>query len=174
MTVEVVVGRIGRPHGVRGELTVEVRTDDPERHFGVGRVLRTDPSAVGPLTVATVRPHQQRLLVGFRGVRDRTLAESLRGVLLVAEADGGPQPGGDEYYDHQLIGLRVVTTDGVESGEVTGVLHGSAQDLLVVGRPGRDDALVPFVRELVPGVDLDTGVVTVADRPGLLDPEQAE
>lgn len=178
---EVVVGRIGRPHGVRGELSVEPRTDEPDRRFTPGArllVRAAQGSARVPLaavTVAAVRWHQERLLVRFEEVGDRTAAEGVRGLLLATEVSADETPEDpDEFYDHQLVGLHVVTTEGAEVGEVTEVLHAGAQDLLVIAREGRADALVPFVTALVPEVDLDSGRLVVADRPGLLEPDQAE
>src|SRR5262245_37318406 len=110
--MQVVVGRIGRPHGIRGELSVEPRTDEPEARFAVGSVLLTDPAAAGPLTVVSARPHQGWLLVAFEGIADRTVAESLRGVLLwVDSADLPPPADPDEFHDHDLVGLAAVSTD---------------------------------------------------------------
>ena len=180
MTVElrpdqVVVGRIGRPHGVRGEVTVELRTDEPERRFADGAVLDVRPAggrSSGPaqLTVTGSRTHQDRLLLTFAGVGDRTAAEALRGALLVTDIGGQAPEDPEEFYDHQLVGLAVVTLEGGAAGTIAEVVHTGAQDLLVVRRDGREDALVPFVTALVPEVDLAAGQVVVADRPGLLEP----
>src|SRR3712207_917838 len=174
---EVVVARIGRPHGVRGEVSVELRTDEPERRFADGAVLDLRPPGGRPasgdlarLTVTASRTHQDRLLVSFAEVQDRSGAERLRGALLVTDVRGEAPADPEEFYDHQLVGLEVVTVDGIASGTVAEVVHTGAQDLLVVRRPGREDALVPFVAALVPEVDLVAGRVTVADRPGLLEP----
>jgi len=175
----VVVGKIGRPHGVRGDVSVEVRTDEPERRFAAGAVLLTQTpgsrvveageSGAATITVAGHRWHSGRLLVHFEGVDDREGAESLRGTLLSVEVDPAELPSDpDEFYDHQLIGLTVVDQAGARLGEVCAVTHG-AQDVLVVRRDGDDDLMVPFVRELVPEVDLNSGRV-VTDLPdGLLD-----
>ena len=173
--MELVVGRIGRPHGVRGEVAVDLRTDDPERRFAVGARLQTDPVGAGPLTVTAARPHSGRLLVTFEQVPDRTAAEGLRGVLLTVEVagdDAGLQP--EEFYDHQLVGMRVCDDRGNVVGEVREVLHHPAHDVLVVRRGSGGEAMVPFVSELVPEVDVAAGRLTVADRPGLLDPELME
>lgn len=165
-----VVGRLGRPHGIRGELTVEVRTDEPELRLAVGAVLTTDPVAAGPLTVAAAHWHGDRLLLSFEGVADRTAAEALRGVLLQADIDPAQAPQDPaEYYDRQLVGLRVVLADGTEVGELVEVVHLPGQDLLAVRREGRPEALVPFVAELVPTVDLATGRIVIAPPPGLLE-----
>lgn len=166
--VEVLVGRVGKPHGVRGEVTVDVRTDEPELRFAPGAVLRT-PS--GTLTVDSTRWHQGTLLVRFAELDDRTAAEAARNTLLHVDlpADATPDDP-EEFYDHQLVGLRVEDLDGRGIGEVRDVQHGAAQDLLVVRTPDGRDALVPFVSALVPEVDLAAGRVVVADRPGLVAP----
>ena len=179
-TPEVVVGRIGRAHGVRGELSVEPRTDEPERRFTDGAVLLTRaPGGAGDvpagrpstLTIARSRWHQSRLLVTFEEVHDRTTAETLTGLVLAVRVDPDEVPDDpEEFYDHQLVGLRAVTTDGAEVGEVTDVLHATGQDLLAIRTPDGGEVLVPFVTALVPVVDLAAGRLEVADRPGLLTP----
>jgi len=172
--MEVVVARIGRPHGIKGELSVEVRTDEPERRLGPGVTVRTDPSTAGPLTITAGRVHSGRLLLTFDGVTDRTGAEALRGVLLVADVDPDERPEDpEEFYDHQLVGLAVVDLEGEVIGEVTGIVHG-AQDLLQVRASDGRPTLVPFVAALVPEVDVRAGRVVVADRPGLVAPFEEE
>jgi 16S rRNA processing protein RimM len=183
-TTQVVVGRIGRPHGIRGELSVEPRTDEPERRFAPGAVLVTEtprgsaphgPGRPSTLTVEAVRWHQDRLLVRFVEIPDRDAAEVARGLVLVADVptDEAPEDP-EEFYDHQLVGLRVQTTQGTDVGEVTLVQHGTGQDLLVIRTPDGADALVPFVTALVPEVDIAGGRLVVADRPGLLSPLDEE
>jgi len=174
-SIEVVVGRIGKPHGIRGEVTVEVRTDEPDRRFADGTTIRAD-RARGPaspwttLTVDATRWHQSTLLVRFAEISDRTAAESARGLLLHADVPADESPDDpDEFYDHQLLGLAAEDLDGRSLGEVTAVLHG-AQDLLQISTPDRREALVPFVAALVPEVDVAGGRVVVADRPGLVTP----
>jgi 16S rRNA processing protein RimM len=166
----VVVGRIGRPHGVRGQVTVEVRTDDPETRFAPGAVLDADPPQRGPLTVASGRVQGGRLVLRFDGIEDRTAAEGLRNTLLSVEADPDEAlDDPDEFYDHQLVGLRVVTVDGHEVGTVADMLHLPTQDVFAVKRPDGREALIPFVAEIVPEVDLDEGTVLVDPPPGLLE-----
>lgn len=172
--MDVVIGRIGRAHGIRGELSVDVRTDDPDARFAVGAVLATDPLSAGPLTVKATRPHTGRLLVRFVEVPDRTAAEGLRGVLLTTDEDVVDDDDPDAYYPHQIVGLRVVTDSGSDVGEVVELLPAPAHDLLRVRRHDGGEALVPFVTALVPDVDLGAGRLTVADRPGLLHPETSE
>jgi 16S rRNA processing protein RimM len=178
--IEVVVGRIGKPHGIRGEVTVDVRTDEPERRFATGTVLRAQPpqgsaSTLTALTVARTRWHQGVLLATFEELPDRTAAEAARGIVLHASvpADASPEDP-DEYYDHQLVGLAAVDTGGNALGEVRRVVHGGAQDLLEIRTPDRRDALVPFVAALVPEVDVAGGRVVIADRPGLVTPFEDE
>ena len=174
--VEVVVGRIGKPHGLRGEVTVDVRTDEPERRFAPGLTLRAVPppgsaSSLRSLTVAASRRHQSALLVSFEELPDRTTAEAARGVVLHASIPAGESPEDpDEFYDHQLVGLAAYDLDGVALGTVAGLVHGGAQDLLRVDTPDGREALVPFVKALVPEVDLAGGRVVIADRPGLVAP----
>lgn len=174
--MEVVVGRIGRPHGIRGEVSVEVRTDDPEGRLAPGTTLRTDPAAAGPLTIETGRVHSGRLLLGFQGYPDRTAVEALRGVLLVADVDPDERPEDpEEFYDHQLAGLAVRTVEGEDVGTLHEVLHLPGQDVLAVRRADGSEVLVPFVHEIVPEVDLRAGQLLVDPPPGLLSPaEDAE
>jgi 16S rRNA processing protein RimM len=173
-SIDVVVGRIGKPHGIRGEVTVDVRTDEPERRFATGAVLRAEPpkGSARPLSTRTVagsRWHQSVLLVTFAEVPDRDAAEAARGIVLHTSvpADETPEDP-EEYYDHQLVGLAAHDTDGTLLGELTAVVHGAAQDLLTIRTTDGRDALVPFVAALVPEVDLGAGRVVIADRPGLV------
>ncbi|MBC9732269.1 ribosome maturation factor RimM [Nocardioides marmotae] len=175
-TIELVVGRIGKPHGLRGEVTVDVRTDEPERRYAVGARLRAEPprgsaSPLREVTVAGSRWHQTTLLVSFEEIPDRTAAEAARGLVLHATVPVDETPADpDEYYDHQLVGLAAYDLDGAELGTVTALVHGGAQDLLTIKTPDGRDTLVPFVKALVPEVDLAAGRVVVADRPGLVTP----
>jgi len=174
--MQLVVGRIGRPHGIRGELTVQVHTDDPDLRFAAGSVLATEPAARGPLTVSSSRWHSGRLLVRFDGYADRTSAGDLRGTLLVMDsAEVTPSADPDEFHDHELIGLGVVTLAGDPVGVVADVLH-QGQDLLVVrpaaGGPASStdgEILVPFVAAIVPQVDVPAGRLVIDPPPGLLD-----
>jgi 16S rRNA processing protein RimM len=168
-TDTVVVGRIGRPHGVRGEVTVEVRTDDPDLRFAPGAVLRTEPAGRGPLTIAGRRWHREVLLLSIDGVESREAAEELRDTELhvpVAELPALEDP--DDYYDHQLVGLAARLPDGTDLGTVAAVRHEGA-DLLVVRRVGGGELLVPFVTAIVPTVDLAGGSLVVDPPEGLLD-----
>jgi 16S rRNA processing protein RimM len=169
-----VVGLIGRPHGIQGEVFVEPRTDEPDRRFTHGAVLGVrapgpGPRAPGSLTVAATRWHRDRLLVRFAELADRTGAEAARGWELTVPLDPGETPEDpEEFYDHQLVGLRVEDAAGRVRGTVTRVEHGGGQDLLHLEVEGRD-VLFPFVKALVPVVDVPGGRLVVDDRPGLLE-----
>jgi 16S rRNA processing protein RimM len=168
--VQLVVGRIGRAHGIRGEVLVEVRTDDPDTRFAAGSVLVTDPAEAGPLTVGRARWHSGRLVVAFDGYADRTAAERLRGIRLVIDSDDlEPLEDPDEFHDHQLVGLAVITTDDTPVGVVGEIVHGPAGELLAVRRPDGGEVLVPFYRDIVPTVDLPGRRVVVDPPEGLLD-----
>jgi 16S rRNA processing protein RimM len=171
--MQLVVGRVGRPHGIRGELTVQVHTDDPDLRFAAGSVLATEPAERGPLTISSSRWHSGRLLVRFDGYADRTMAEDLRGTLLVMDsAEVGPTADPDEFHDYELIGLEVVTAAGDPVGVITDVLH-QGQNLLVVrpapDQPDHEEILVPFVAAIVPEVDVKAGRVVIDPPAGLLD-----
>lgn len=153
------VGRIGRAHGIRGDVAVEVRTDAPELRFADGAVLQTP---AGPLTIASTVWHSGRLLVRFAGVEDRTGAEALRGRELRIPADQRGEAGDEAWWDDDLIGLEVRAPDGTVLGAVSDVVH-AAQALLAVATPAGGEVLVPFVAALVPVVAADHVVVDPPD-----------
>ncbi len=161
----VVVGRIGRAHGLKGEVFVEPLTDEPERRFAAGTTLQ---SAARSLTVSGWRTHSGKLVVRFEEIDGRTAAEAARGTELTCLVDPTELPEDpEEFYDHQLVGLRVETTDGEAVGELDRVEHGAAQDLLVIRTPARE-ILFPFVSVFVPEVDVAGGRIVIDDQPGLL------
>jgi 16S rRNA processing protein RimM len=204
--MRLVVGQIVRPHGIRGEVVIEVTTDAPGDRFVAGSVLAADPvTAGGPggrpasptgtgvasggavgvpggpadgngrvrpegLLIEAVRPHQGRLIVAFEGVLDRDSADALRGIRLwVDSADVADPDDPDEFNDFQLIGLDAVDIAGQRLGEVVRIEHGPAADLLVVRLTDGRDALVPFVRAIVPTVDVTAGRVVLTPPEGLFD-----
>jgi 16S rRNA processing protein RimM len=211
--MRVIVGRIGRPHGIRGEVVIGVRTDEPDLRFAAGAVLDVAPTLADPegrggprgksspqergdpggspprgdttppgpaprtVKVVSARWHSGQLLVTFAGIADRTAAGELTGTWLSVDSSQLPRTGDpDEFRDHELIGLAVRTPDGDAVGVVTDVLH-HGQDLLVVQRADGGEAgecLVPFVKAIVPEVDVAAGVLVIDPPPGLLDPAQAE
>ena len=180
--MRIVVGRVGRPHGIRGEVVIGVRTDEPDLRFAMGAVLDVgsspdeEPADAGRLTVASARWHSGQLLVSFAGITDRTAAGELTGSWLSVDSSQLPEIADpDEFRDHELIGLSVRTCAGDPVGVVTDVLH-YGQDLLVVRRADDSggECLVPFVTAIVPEVDVRAGVVVIDPPPGLLDPAQAQ
>ncbi|MFF3143248.1 hypothetical protein ACFVRU_16330, partial [Streptomyces sp. NPDC057927] len=109
--MQLVVARVGRAHGIKGEVTVEVRTDEPELRLGPGAVLLTDPASAGPLTIETGRVHSGRLLLRFAGVRDRNAAEALRNTLLIAEVD---------RCSSRSISVTISSTKGIKTSVPSG------------------------------------------------------
>jgi 16S rRNA processing protein RimM len=184
-----VVGQIGKPHGIRGEVLVTARTDEPEERFVAGSVFAAEVPrdrrvSIGParsvpgvevkvpaeLTLESLRWHQGKIIAQFEGVHDRNDAEALRGVLLQVDSAGlTPPDDPDEFHDHQLVGLAVVSVDGAELGTVDRIEHAPASDLIVLAKTGGGTALIPFVSQMVPTVDMAGGRVVVDLPEGLLD-----
>jgi 16S rRNA processing protein RimM len=155
------VGRIGRAHGILGEATIEVRTDEPESRFAIGAKVLTDSMENPELQVSSARVHNGILLLGFEGISDRNSIEKLRNTLLYSEVDiNEPGVSDDDYHVQQLIGLRAELEDGSEFGVITDVLNLPAQDCLAI-KTNSGEVLIPFVRQLVPVVDLANKKVVV-------------
>ncbi len=170
--MELVVGRLGRPHGLAGGVTVEIRTDDPESRFAAGSVFRTDPAATGPLTLTSARRIGGNTVLTFTDFVDRNAAETLRGTLLIVDTEALPVlDDEEEFYDHQLIGLGVKLVDAADSelGKIVDMMHLPSNDVLVVQTGTGVELLVPFVKAIVPTVDLAGGFVVVDPPEGLLD-----
>ena len=156
-----VVGRIGRAHGVRGEATIEVRTDDPDSRFAIGSLLQTNPENKGPLRITNAHFHNGTLLLSFDGITDRTAVEGLRNVLLLADVN--PEDANtseDDFHISQIVGCEVIDDLQKSWGVVTDVLHLPAQDTLVILHNGRE-ILIPFVRAFVPNIDIKKKVIVV-------------
>ena len=158
------VGRITRAHGVGGEVAVQPLTE-VEGRYARGSTLLLGPEGDRSLTVERSRPHQQRLLVKFEEVPDRTAAEALRGRLLLVSSDAAPEAPTGAFWVHQVVGLEVVTESGGSLGRITEVQSNPANDLWLT----EAGALVPAVRDVVAEVDLEGGRVTIRDLPGLLE-----
>ncbi|PID96537.1 MAG: ribosome maturation factor RimM [Actinomycetales bacterium] len=165
-----VVARIGKPHGIRGEVTVQVHTDDPERRFAVGTELPTSaPSGSGvprTLTIRSARNHRGIWLLGFHEIPDRTGAESLRGTRLLTPDDAADHTG---WYADELAGLPVLLPDGTPVGDVAGLELGPGQDRLVVTLHDGHTASIPLVEAIVPVIDNSAGHVVIDPPDGLLD-----
>ncbi|MEV6768118.1 ribosome maturation factor RimM [Nocardia sp. NPDC051030] len=178
--MELVVGRVAKSHGVRGELVVDVRTDEPDLRFAPGSTLTGRlPRAkqTQQYVVESAREHSGRLLVRLEGLTDRTIADGLRGMLFVVDTkDLPPSQDSDEYYDHELEGLTVKLGDGTVVGIVREVLHSAAGELLSIKGgeafpPAGREILVPFVNAMVPTVSIADGLIVIDPPEGLLDPE---
>ena len=157
--MRLIVGRIGRAHGILGEATIEVRTDEPDRRFAIGAVVQTDTH--GELTITSGRVHNGILLLSFNGITDRNGIEKLRNTLLYADVDINEENDDeDEYHVMQLIGCQAVLESGEAFGEVTDVINLPGQDLLAI-KTSNGEQLIPFVHQLVPTVDVKNKKVVV-------------
>lgn len=172
---QVRVARIGKPHGIRGEVTVEVFTDSPETRFAEGIVLdakssHTDlPSSLSRLTLERARWNKKILLLKFREISDRNAAEAIRNAELFVSVDTSEDA--DGWYAEDLIGLTVHEqhVETAKVGEVTDLITGDAQDLLEIQLVNGSRVLVPFVEEIVPEVHMAQGAIVITPPPGLLE-----
>jgi len=170
-----VVGHVSKPHGNRGELFLQLLTDHPDDLFVPGVVLRPgDAEGQGPdprlpaLQVEEARPFKKGWLISFKGVESRSAADFLRGRYLMAERERLSALAEGEVFYHQLLGMEVVTTQGVRLGEISEVYELLPADLLEV-RTEQGTVLVPFLDRIVQNVDV-AGRRLVIDPPdGLLD-----
>jgi 16S rRNA processing protein RimM len=163
--MELAVATIGRAHGLRGEVFIDSRTDEPELRFTKGSVYRTSPDH-GPLTITQARLQNGRWVLKFSEVTDRTAAENLNQVSLVYDAE--PSVEEDAFYAHELMGLKVELLDGTKVGTVTGFEPGAAQDLLIIEELAGQTTPIPFVKQIVPVVDVSAGIVRIDPPGGLL------
>ena len=170
--MKLTVARIGRAHGLKGEVTVEVRTDIPEDRLVPGEAYETEPAQAGPLTIAGVRTQAGRWYLRFQEIRTREDAEAARGIELVI--DGEESDEDEAWFVHELVGLAAVRPGGEAIGEVVDLLSMPAQDVLVVKEPNGHRAMIPFVEEFVPEVDPEAGRVVLTPPYGLLAGETPE
>lgn len=167
------VGRLTKAHGLKGALKLELFTDDPEHRFAPGSIFTLQVPTGSPwhgktLTLTELRWYNASAVGFFEGVPDRTAAESLVKAILWVDQDPAESPAEDDaWYDHQLVGLNVVR-DGETVGTVARVDHFPAQDLLIV-KTSDGEVMVPFVKAIVPAVDIEAGIVTVTPPPGLFE-----
>lgn len=174
--MDLVVARIGKAHSLRGEVTVHLHTDDPQARFVPGTRFSTEarPGSGVPrqLTLRSARLHNGTWLLAFDGVTDRTGAEGLRGTRLLLDLEEpieDNEEDEDAWYEDELVGLVAEAPSGERLGEVSALEIGAAQDLLVLTLTDGAIAHVPFVRAIVPKVDVEGGRVVVDAPPGLLD-----
>ena len=167
------VGRLLKAHGLKGAIKLELYTDQPNERFVPGAVFDLQVPQDSPwfgktVTVSELRWYNQAPVIFLEGITDRTAAESLIKAILLLDTDADALPTEpDSWYDHQLVGLKVVR-DGEEVGEVVRVDHFPAQDLLIV-KVGEREVMLPFVAAIVPNVDIKAGVVTVTPPVGLFE-----
>ena len=163
--MQLVVGRIGRAHGVLGEATVQVQTDDPDLRFKVGAKLILDNGK--DLIIRSARWHNQILLLAFDGVVDRNQIEELRDQMISAEVDiTSLSPG--EYHYQQLLGCQVFLQNDELIGEVDEIVKLPSQDLLSVVKNGKK-VLIPMVKKIIISIDIFTKKIVVDPPEGLLD-----
>ena len=171
--VSVLVARIGKPHSLHGEVTVQAHTDDPMGRFVPGATFVTDAAAGSgvpkSLTIRNARQHKGIWLLAFDGIPDRTGAEGLRGTQLLLDEEDETGNDEDGWYEEELVGLRVLAPAGEPLGTVAGLDVGVAQDRLVVTLTDGTEVLVPLVEAIVPSLDPTAGVVVVDAPPGLFD-----
>ncbi|WP_174775415.1 ribosome maturation factor RimM [Cryobacterium frigoriphilum] len=174
------VGRLTKAHGLKGAIKLELFTDDPGRRFVPGAVFTlqvpTGSSWHGKtIELVELRWYNQHAVGFFKDVPDRETAETLAKAILWIDQDSAEQPDEeDAWYDHQLVGLAV-HRDGVKIGTIARLEHLPAQDLLIV-KTASGEVMVPFVKAIVPTVDVKTGIVTITPPPGLLEelPDEPE
>ena len=163
--MQLVVGRIGRAHGVLGEATIEVQSDDPDLRFEVGNKLTLENGK--ELIIRSARWHNQILLLAFDGIDDRDEIESLRDELLSADVDLSTLAPG-EYHYQQLLGSKVLLTNGELIGEVDEIVKLPGQDLLSVTQLGKQ-VLIPMVKQFIVSIDIDSKTIVINPPEGLLD-----
>ncbi|THJ66954.1 ribosome maturation factor RimM [Arthrobacter echini] len=166
--MDVLVARIGKPHGIKGEVTVQLFTDAPEDRFDTGEVFRVEGAAVTELTVGQARWNKDILIVGFERIGDRNQAETLRGARLFIDTSEVQDEDDDAWYEHELVGLDA-RVDGVSVGTVTALRTMAVQDLLVVELTDGHEAYVPFVGDIVPEVNPEEGFIVITPPAGLFE-----
>lgn len=163
------VGKIRRPHGVRGEVLLELITDYPERVRPKTNIYLGEKYT--PMVLRSVRTHNDGLLLGIEGINTPEDAGKYRNWIVYASAKGLPALKEGEYYFHELIGMRVIDEDGTELGELTAILETGANDVYVVTAATGTEILLPAIAEVVLSVDVREQLMHVHLLPGLLDPE---
>jgi 16S rRNA processing protein RimM len=166
------VGRLTKAHGLKGAIKVELYTDEPDKRFVPGAVFTLQVPEESPwfgktLELTELRWYNEHPVAFFVGIPDRDAAETLIKAILWIDIEGETSTDPDAWYDHQLVGVAV-ERDGLKVGKVARVEHMPAQDLLVISTP-TGDVMLPFVKALVPSVDLEKGVVTITPPGGLFE-----
>ena len=161
------VARIGKPHGIRGEVTVQVLTDAPEDRFAPGAVFEVEHPTFKKLTVEGARWNKEILLLAFEELLDRNTAETVRGAKLFIDTEE-VEDDSEGWYEHELVDLEARVGDKVV-GKVTALRTGNVQDLLVVKSTEGDEVYVPFVESIVPEVNIEGGYILMTPPEGLFE-----
>ena len=167
------VARIGKPHGIRGEVTVQVLTDAPEERFVKGAQFHVVNGPADRLTIRSARWNKAILLLGFEEIADRNAAETLRQARLEFDTEEEQEDDQDQWYEHELVDLKVML-EGEQVGVITEMRTGTAQDLLVFKGNDGEEVFLPFVEEFVPEIDLEAGTMTITPPAGLLEVNREE
>ncbi len=162
------VARIGKPHGFRGEVTVQVLTDAPADRFVPGTEFVVEPASTGPLTVVSARWNKDILLLAFEDIESRNDAETLRGAKLFIETEELDEDEDEGWYEHELVGLEARVGSQVV-GKIAALHTMPVQDLLVVEAPDGKEILIPFVEQIVPEVNVAEGFVLLTPPDGLFE-----
>ena len=162
------VARIGKPHGIRGEVTVQVLTDAPSERFVAGTEFVVEPASAGPLTIRSARWNKDILLLGFEEIADRNAAEAIRGAKLFIETEELDDDDDEGWYEHELVGLEARVGSQVV-GKVAALTTLPVQDLLTVKTEEGKEILVPFVDEIVPEVNIEDGFILITPPAGLFE-----
>jgi 16S rRNA processing protein RimM len=166
-SVFLIVGFIRRPHGVHGEMIMDIHTDFPERLKPGTKVFVGEEHK--PMTIASTRPHGTGMLVSLRGLTNPDLAGQLRNTYVYVPAkDRPPLPDG-KVYQHQILGLRVVTDEGRDLGKLTDIISTGANDVYVVTGEDGKEVLLPAIKDVILRYDLPNGEIKVHIIEGLLD-----
>ncbi|RAX44029.1 ribosome maturation factor RimM [Arthrobacter sp. AQ5-06] len=167
------VARIGKPHGIRGEVTVQVLTDAPGDRFVPGTEFVVEPASAGPLSVESARWNKDILLLAFEGIETRNQAETLRGAKLFIETEELDEDDDEGWYEHELVGLEARVGSQVV-GKIAALHTLPVQDLLVVETSDGKEVLVPFVEQIVPEVNVADGFVLLTPPDGLFEVNDGE
>jgi 16S rRNA processing protein RimM len=166
----IAIGRVSRPHGVNGEISIEYFNRDDLDAFSRYEVLfiQGDEESPRPYRPTKVRPHKQGILAQLEGIKNKEEAERLRGKLVLVAPGALPRLDEDEYYWHEILGMRVITEGGGVVGEVTEIFPTGSNDVYVV-RQGKQEYLIPAIKEVIIAIEKDTRTIIIRPLEGLLE-----
>ena len=165
------VGKIANTHGLKGELKLLAATDFPAERFKKGETLYLDVDGKKlPFEVTTYRPHKQFHLVTFKGLENINLVEKYKGMKLYVHVEHVHELPEHAFYHHEIIGCEAVV-DGEVIGVVDDIFETGANDVWVIKRPGKSDALIPYIESVVSDIDVEAKRVVITPIPGMIDDE---